>query len=262
MGQSQSLRLADVRKVFRVLGDVCDLRHDQPAQEQRIVDGLVEVVGAPFGWAAQFEDFRPGRDTAVSRFVLGSVTDEHTLDWLWKWSEVNELADDPMVHLGRPSAKPADLVCRSERLSEDEWRAYGAYEGVAEPSGLRDNIALWFRYPGADRIRGYALWRMQGDRLFTPRQTRMARLFAEELALLYEQGRLEPPGVFDTLPDRLRRLVPLLLTGLGQKQIATQTGLSYHTVRSYVKELYGMLAVSSREELSALARGENRNGGN
>ena len=120
-------------------------------------------------------------------------------------------------------------------------------------------MAMWFRYPGGDGIRGYALFRMKGDRVFSPKQVGLARLFVEELALLYVQGKLEPPNVLDELPPlpaRLRRLVPLMLGDLGQKQIAAKLGVSYHTVRSYVKELYDIVGVGSRAELVAKLRGE------
>lgn len=58
----------------------------------------------------------------------------------------------------------------------------------------------------------------------------------------------------ETLPARLQKLAPLFLTGLSQKQMAQQTGLSYHTVRSYAKELYARLGVGSREQLIAKLR--------
>ena len=47
-----------------------------------------------------------------------------------------------------------------------------------------------------------------------------------------------------------------LLGSLGQKQIAGQLGLTYQTVRSYTKQVYGLLGVQSREELVALVRRE------
>ena len=60
----------------------------------------------------------------------------------------------------------------------------------------------------------------------------------------------------DGLPRRLQVLAPWLLTRLSQKQIAAELGLSYHTVRSYVKELYDTVGVGSREELSTRLRNE------
>ena len=256
MSHSEVLRFSEVREVFRLVGDVRDLCHDQPAQETRIVDGLCELIGAPLGWASTFGAFRPGAATRVEQFTPGTVRDETVLKCLEDWQKISDFADDPMVDLGRPSTEASDVVCRSQRLTLRDWQGYAIYGGVIDPAGVADTMAMWFRYPGGDRIRGYALFRMKGDRVFSPKQVGMARLFVEELGFLYVQGKLEPPDVLDELPARLRRLVPLLLTGLGQKQIAAKTGLSYHTVRSYVKELYDILEVSSREELGVKVRGE------
>lgn len=70
----------------------------------------------------------------------------------------------------------------------------------------------------------------------------------------------EPPGdeactrVLAELPTRLRTLAPLYLTGFSQKEMAQHTGLSYHTVRSYSKEIYAHFKVSSREELAVKLR--------
>ena len=47
---------------------------------------------------------------------------------------------------------------------------------------------------------------------------------------------------------------PVYLTGFSQKEIAQHTGLSYHTVRSYSKEIYAHFKVSSREELAVKLR--------
>ena len=77
---------------------------------------------------------------------------------------------------------------------------------------MHDTLAMWFRYPGSDRIRGYALWRMKGDASFTSRQLRIARLFMDELALLNTEGGLAPPGVLARLPERFRS--PSASTGL------------------------------------------------
>ena len=217
MSASQNLSLSDIRSVFRVLGDVRDLRHDRAEQEQCMTDGLREAVGASLGWASTFDAFRPGAATRVEQFIPGTVRDETVLKCLEDWQKISDFADDPMVDLGRPSTEASDVVCRSQRLTLSDWQDYAIYDEVIDPAGVADTMAMWFRYPGGDRIRGYALFRMKGDRVFSPKQVGMARLFVEELGFLYVQGKLEPPDVLDELPARLRRLVPLLLTGLGQK---------------------------------------------
>jgi DNA-binding CsgD family transcriptional regulator len=48
------------------------------------------------------------------------------------------------------------------------------------------------------------------------------------------------------------RIFDLLVTGLAEKQIASQLGISNHTVHNHVKAIYRAYAVHSRSELLAL----------
>ncbi|MEM6749645.1 MAG: LuxR C-terminal-related transcriptional regulator [Planctomycetota bacterium] len=247
----------DVRGMARLLGDLRELRHDTLAQEQRIVDGLCELVGAPFGWASSFDGFRPGQPTRLTRFVTGEVQDPAVARAFTEWSQLSTFDDDPLVVKARRSRLDADQLCRSQSWADDDWRRFPIFEALNEPAGIVDSLALWFRYPGGEAIRGFALQRTTGDRNFAPRELALARLIIEEIGALYRDGLLEP----DTppkLPARLANLVPLLLSGLSQKQIAAQTGLTYETVRSYAKELYPAFRVKSREELIATLAGRKR----
>ena len=53
------------------------------------------------------------------------------------------------------------------------------------------------------------------------------------------------------LPPRLGRLLPLLLDGHSEKEIAAHLGLSRHTVHEYVKQIYKHTGVHSRAQLMA-----------
>ncbi|MBX3191741.1 MAG: helix-turn-helix transcriptional regulator [Labilithrix sp.] len=64
-------------------------------------------------------------------------------------------------------------------------------------------------------------------------------------------GRTSRIAVAEPFPPREREVLEWLLTGASQKEIAQQLGLSVHTVRQYVKNLYKRLGVSSRAELMA-----------
>jgi len=54
------------------------------------------------------------------------------------------------------------------------------------------------------------------------------------------------------LSPRHRSTLERLLAGMSEKQIATDVGISRHTVHTYVKEIYVRYAVNSRSELMAL----------
>jgi len=51
------------------------------------------------------------------------------------------------------------------------------------------------------------------------------------------------------LPPRLAKIARLVISGCTDKQIASRTGLSFSTVRTYVRQIYRRLNVHSRVEL-------------
>ena len=263
MPQSARLTQNDFRRVFRILGDARDLRHDLAAQERRIVDGLCKLLGAPMGWATSFNNFRPGANTAITRLVPGAVACPITLGCLADWGAMDDYQGDPLVKAGRHSTCRTDVIARSGLMSYEDLSDYPIFEHFARPAKIYDSVALWFREINSDAIRGYALHRCSGEKDFSAKAIALARVFAVELAMLHDQGQLTPvaplthPAALNKLPPRLRRLVPYLLTGMSQKQVAREMGLSYHTVRSYTKELYDCLRVGSREAFTAKLRESN-----
>jgi len=48
------------------------------------------------------------------------------------------------------------------------------------------------------------------------------------------------------LPPRLAKIARLVISGLTDKQIASHTGLSFSTVRTYVRQIYRSIGVNSR----------------
>jgi DNA-binding CsgD family transcriptional regulator len=51
------------------------------------------------------------------------------------------------------------------------------------------------------------------------------------------------------LPPRLAKIARLVISGCTDKQIANRTGLSFSTVRTYVRQIYRRIGVHSRVEL-------------
>lgn len=52
-----------------------------------------------------------------------------------------------------------------------------------------------------------------------------------------------------SLPPRLAKIAKMVIAGSTDKQIASRTGLSFSTVRTYVRQIYRRFGVHSRVEL-------------
>jgi DNA-binding NarL/FixJ family response regulator len=59
----------------------------------------------------------------------------------------------------------------------------------------------------------------------------------------------EEPLTETHLPPRLARIARLVVSGCTDKQIAARTGLSFSTVRTYVRQIYRRVGVHNRVEL-------------
>ncbi len=260
MKRSQQLTLTDVRGVFRILGDARDLRYDQSQQETNIVDEMVDLLDASFGFAVRFDGFRLDAPTKVERLVPGTIQDPQAVHYLSHWGKNSNFDDTPMMNATRIQAGPVYSTTRSDVLTFDNLKSYRIYPELIEPAEMYDVLMTFFRYPGCDITRGYIFHRTIRQKEYELRHRRLAQLFSTELHRLYHEGSLEPRGLLNTLPPRLARIARQLKTGQSQRQIARSQNLSYHTVRSYTKELYDTVGVGSREEL--VAKLFNRGAGN
>ena len=94
-----------------------------------------------------------------------------------------------------------------------------------------------------------------GQPAFSERDQAMLRVIASQLDLLsagrnITSQRVQTPS---DLSRRQREVLELLLVGKNCKQIASELGLSVHTVNDYIKAIYRRYDVSCRAELLAAA---------
>ncbi len=251
MGQSNRLRLSDVRSIMRLLGDARDLRYDGPAQRRMLVNGLGRLIGGHNGFSVLFEHFVTGGHPVPTELIVGGVFDP---DWIHytsaEWCQYDAM-DDPMVAATLGKSSDITVAVRTRIMTDREYRGYPAYEQLLGPCRVNDLLVTFYpRGPG--QIRGYALHRRMGERNFSLREQRIGQLFITELSRLDRAGKLEvrPPGG-GRLAPRQSQLLAHLARGRAPKQIARDLGLSVETVRTYLRDLYRKMDVSGRDELIA-----------
>lgn len=95
-----------------------------------------------------------------------------------------------------------------------------------------------------------------GDGAGPPRWARRVAVGLDTTLVLVDSAADDPEGGLDApwvarwkLPPRLARVTACLACGLTDKAIAARLGISYQTVRTYVKQVYQRTQLCSRAEI-------------
>ena len=257
MGQSNNLRLSDVRAVFRLIGECRELGADSTlwrthmfAELLRLTGGQV-AMGGPTGMHNNFAGAQPlpaldlGWDGPRERGIFR----QYMIDRM-------HLQDPAMTSFGaRLATLPpgAKSLTRSRRQLADDpaWYASASFCEYLRPSGVDDGM-LSVVIVADGRAHGIALFRPPGERAFSERDCRLLDLFHTELAphLLVD---LAAPGCdpISGLSPRLREVLACLLEGDSETQAAKRLGLTPATAHQYIKSIYRRLGVNTRAELMA-----------
>ncbi len=254
VGQSQRLRLDDVRQALRLVGDCRDLGHDPDAWLGRAAAGLGPLCGAgpvltfllPPGGFRDSHAVRSFQDAGWDRPAHRAVCLEYT--------QANQFQQDASFQRfrRRKTGKAALTQRRGQLVADRDYYASAYFNEARRPLWLDDSLVSEAGRPGEPAATLLVLHRPLGSQ-FTPRDARRLHLFHVELAeLIGRRLAAGPGGLAADLPPRLRRVLARLLDGDGEKQAALRLGLSRHTVHEYVTLLYRRYDVQSRAELLAL----------
>jgi hypothetical protein len=96
-----------------------------------------------------------------------------------------------------------------------------------------------------------AVGRGQQDPAMTEREARIVRCLHQPIDRLCHPADSAAASNPYQLPPYLQRLLPELLAGTGEKQIAAKLGYTFNTVHQYIRAIYRRLGVSSRAEFMA-----------
>jgi DNA-binding CsgD family transcriptional regulator len=206
---------------------------------------------AAFTRSSDLPDFTQGEAeylAAVGRYV-GAAIREY-------------LADEPWCD--GPSKVPGVLVVSADEQVEDatgeavEWLSSTTYLQPGElPASLRGLV----RQKRAGRIGGSSprpskvRIRMPEGYWLVARATRFTIDETRSAILLKAATRADMRAItmaLHSLTEREREISELLVAGVDPRDIGAQLNLSIHTVRGYVKTIFGKIGVSSRGELTAL----------
>jgi DNA-binding CsgD family transcriptional regulator len=260
VSKSESLRLADVRAVFHLVGECRDLGDDVTQWRQRMVIGLCRLTEAQLGIGGEARFVEPTRLMIPIDFAdhgwpnplgralfLAALKDPEVLD--------NEV-------IRRFNRLKGRCITRTRQQLVDDRVYYTTafHNDVNKPSRLDHVLMSQYAPSGRDWHHILVFNRLLGDRPFGRRESRLVHLFQLEIGPLL--GGPLASAEEQPLSPRQRQTLIALLEGDSEKEVALRLGLSVNTVHEYVTSLYRHFGVSSRAELLAhFLRRSRRRGG-
>ncbi len=251
--KSESLRLSEVRAVFRLVGECRDLGADPEAWRDHVTRSLGELTGSQV--CAVAESARPGDDGmpgTVHQAVAHGWASPRAFEIWASHMARGEYHREPIARSMQAYASRRGICGRDQAVDDRTWFGSPFYNETLRACELDEFLVSFMDLPGGHRQDFIALYRAPGGGVFRRRDRRLIRLFHAELARHFgaSLATLDDPSPA-TLTPRLRDTLRCLLEGDGEKQAALRLGLSTQTVHQYVKALYRHFRVTSRPELMA-----------
>lgn len=246
LSDDSTLALADVRRIVRLLADSTVLNGSLSDKRHTLVKGLADLIEADAWIWGISQHSEGGQQPEYTCIVRGGFTDQQFARAI----EANEHPD--MRTLCAPLFKefaenPRHLTRLRHQITPDD--AYEATDVAAiwRQAGVGPVILSFYplEHGGASAI---ALYRAHDKPAFGPRESRIAHVILSEVPWLhFDIPDIDTPAY--RMAPRLRQVLNLLIQGQSRKEIASELGISIHTVGGYCKELYEKFGVHSQTEL-------------
>lgn len=249
MGKASLLRLSDVRRAFRVIGDCRDVGDDPSHWQDLAMEGAcrlaggVAATGGEGHWLTHGQSPQPIQPVTSHSFGLDEAGKENFANYMREQG----VAADPIYHPFGALAGPIVTRRRVELVSDREW--YRSTTFAYRRRAHFDHQMTSMCMISSTRASCIAIHRGTNERDFSDRERRLLRLFHGELGRLIGGPLASGLANEPALSPRLRQTLSCLVEGDSEKQVAARLGLSRTTVHQYVTMLYRRYGVQSRAEL-------------
>jgi DNA-binding CsgD family transcriptional regulator len=245
MGQNESLKLSDIRRIFRLVGEVRELGSDPGRWRVHMVRRLQAMMDAEIVISSEVHFCRDA-DGSMRVVDLGWGCDSEQNTWQIR----NDQPEVPEAYWVHANAGEVNEKAGTQSLVPvtPDRKLYGGSCFIMSQCAL----------PHAGAVDQLGVHRSSVAQPYMHAEHRLLRLFHLELGRLWRRDaiqRAKDPAL--DLPPRLSQTLAALLAGDSEKQIAIKLNLSPHTIHNYVKALHQRFDVSSRGELLAKA-GKNK----
>lgn len=252
MRKSKRLTENELRSVFRLLSDLREMRHDQPAMHRYLVDRLTQLLGASAGFVGDVAAWGDPDKMQIESLTISKQGASQIAQTMRILISRNNFWDDPTAVAAAANGKDVCADSFAGLGAQLDLKQFDLYQQAKSLARHKDHLVAWAKTgDGKGGANVVSLHRYGGmERFFSGREVALVRLLFEEMHWMYRTGRLTPPVPGTTeLPVRLQEILRLLLAGRSPKQIALSLDISLHTVRDHIKRIYQKLGVAGRGEL-------------
>jgi len=237
----------DARAMIRLVADVVGMNADHATAKSRLMDGLLEMVGAN-AWVWTLAYLHPEKSPVYVAIHHGGFSEE-------RYVRLIKASSHPdMTMLMAPFAQEMRTrACHITRLRQQIDRNNTFPSTDVFPLWRAADIGplmLSARPVNDECVSLIGIYRLADEPLFGERERQIAHILLAEVPWLHEMGWPDDLGAAaPKLSVRSRQVLTFLLEGMPRKAIADQLEISVHTVADYIKEVYRVFGVGSQAEL-------------
>jgi DNA-binding CsgD family transcriptional regulator len=259
---SSHVRLKDWKALFHLVGDLADVPvADVEGSLQLLLQQLSRILGARGGFwvsgarllndeGAASDSLRGWRPARVCYFDPCPRANE--MRQRWAAHAPNYLVDPHSQAVIRDHGRHRTFL-RPELVDDFTWERSQQVNEVLRPIGIGDRLIGAFNVaPDVEVFVG--LDRSDEEKPFGVREREVLRAAMERLSWFHRRvlHELKLIGAAQALTPREQQILPLLLSGRLEKQIAGALSLTVRTTHIYIQSIYRKFNVHSRPELMSL----------
>jgi DNA-binding CsgD family transcriptional regulator len=256
MSKSARICSADLRKLFKLIGECRDLGDDPGQWRRHWYAKVATLIGADLCLGGELTGLAEGRPQAIGMAEWGWENGFNRAGWL---RSLDLMRTDPNYTLlfsaygQRFRSQKGIALSVTDLLDDKTWLRSTEYQEVYRVMGVNHHLWCAQVIPGTkEETNGEFFCRAEGRRDFNAREK---GVLGEAHALLGPLvsgalARYTEPAPSDLSP-RVREVLRCLLEGDGDKQIAARLRISPYTVNVHTKAIFRHFSVRSRAELLA-----------
>lgn len=245
---AETIEIEEAREIVRLLGEIAMMEASRTERRRALMNGLGRMIGADaWMWFTSAHTIE-GEPPAHTILLRGGLSDEQ-FSYMMEAVELSDMARLTAPFFRDYNATQGHTTRLRQQIGSDEtFQATSVYQ---KWKCANIGPVILSARPNQDgQVSMIGLYRHFDRPVFNERDSRIAHIILSEIPSLHED--ISPAEFNDgvvALTPRLRQVLNFQLQGCSRKTIASNLGISIHTVGEYITELYRRFGVHSQAEL-------------